>query len=150
MVTENDLITALEPDEVDYGRIVQFIGRDAFPFLPALINSDRLDIAAKAVSLAGLLPGQERIDALDQAAHSSHTVLRIASAAAAQNLSGPEAEQLVPLLLNDSEPAVRKLAVRASELVSRLPQVQAALNRMASADPIMELRTFAAQFSDHE
>jgi HEAT repeat protein len=150
VVTQDELTAALEPDEVDYDRIIRFIGRDAFPFLPALIDGDRPDIAAKATSLAGLLTGQERLPALERAAHSSHAVVRIAAAAAAQNISGPEAERLVPLLLDDAEPAVRKLAIQASELVPGVPQVQAALNRVAADDPVVELRDLAARLPRHE
>jgi len=145
VVTRDELIAALEPDEVDYDRVVRFLGSDALPLLPELIDGERLDIAAKATSLAGRLTGEDRLPALERAARSPHAVVRIAAAAAAEYVSAPEAERLVPLLLDDAEPAVRKLAIRASEPLSGLPQVQAALERVAAADPVEGLRDLVAQ-----
>ena len=140
MVTRDELIAALEPDEVDYDRIVRFIGADALPMLPELIDGDRLDLAAKATSLAGLLVGDQRLPVLDQAARSPHAVVRIAAAAAAESVSATEAEQLVPLLLDDKEPSVRKLAVRAAAPIAQRPPVRAALDRIATDDPVHALR----------
>lgn len=145
MVTRDELITALEPDEVDYDRIVRFIGADALPLLPELIDGDRLDLAAKATSLAGLLEGDERLPVLERAARSEHAVVRIAAAASAESVNATEAERLVPLLLDDDEPSVRKLAIRAAAPVAQRQQVRAALDRIAADDPVDALRDAVVQ-----
>ena len=148
MVTRDELVAALEPDEVDYDRIVGIIGADALRLLPELIDGERLDLAAKATSLAGLLEGDQRLPVLDRAARSPHAVVRIAAAAAAESVSATEAERLVVLLLDDEEPSVRKLAIRAAAPIARRPQVHAALDRIAAADPLDALRDAVVRLPD--
>lgn len=150
MVTRDELIAALEPDEVDYDRIVRVIGAAALPLLPELIDGARLDLAAKATSLAGLLAGDQRLPVLEQAARSPHAVVRVSAAAAAETVSPAEAERLVPLLLADEDPSVRKLAIRAAGPLARQPQVRAALDRIAAADPVVALRDAVVRLSSHQ
>lgn len=140
MVTREELIAALEPDEVDYDRVVRLVGSDALPLLPDLVDGDRPDIAAKAASLAGLLPGPGRAPALERAARSTHPTVRVAAAAAAEHVTAAEAERLLPLLLDDDEPAVRKLAVRAAAPVAATEPVRTALDRIEASDPVEALR----------
>lgn len=143
MTTREELVAALEPDEVDYDRIVRYIGPEASSLLPELIAGDRLDIAAKAVSLAGLLESDERLSILETAARSPHGVVRVAAAAATASLPAREAEQLVPRLLDDADPSVRKLAIRAAAPVSQHAPVREALERVRAYDPVDALRESA-------
>jgi hypothetical protein len=144
VLTREELIAALEPDEVDYGLVAHHVGAEALPLLPDLIDGDRPDIAAKAASLAGMLSGPGRSTALEHAARSPHPTVRIAAAAAAQQVDADEAERLVPLLLVDDEAAVRKLAVRAAAPVAGAPPVRTALDRVAADDPVIALRDAVA------
>lgn len=142
-MTREELVAALEPDEVDYDRIVRHIDPEASSLLPELVAGDRLDIAAKAASLAGLLEDDQRLSTLELAARSRHGVVRVAAAAAAASVSAPEAERLVPLLLDDADPSVRKLAIRASARVTQHAPVREALERIREYDPVDELRESA-------
>lgn len=143
MVTREELVAALEPDEVDYTRLVQYFGRDALPLLPDLITGVRPDIAAKATSLAGLIDGSDRLSVLELASRSPHDVVRVAAASAAGSLPVEEAEQLVPQLLRDDDPSVRKLAIRSAGPVSTRPGVKEALDHIRREDPIDVLRSSA-------
>ena len=142
MTTREELGAALEPDEVDYDRIVRHISPEASAFLPELVAGERLDLAAKATSLAGRLEGDERLATLELAARSRHDVVRVAAAAAAASasLTVSEAELLVPLLLDDADPSVRKLAIRAAAPVSQHAPVREALKRIEEYDPVEGLR----------
>lgn len=140
MVTREELVAALEPDEVNYAHLVRYFGRDALPLLPELITGVRPDIAAKATSLAGLLEAPDRVDVLELASRSPHDVVRVAAASAAGSVSAGEAERLVPDLLEDDDASVRKLAIRAAEPVVEHPRVQEALERIRREDPVDALR----------
>lgn len=143
MVTREELLAALEPDEVDYARLVQYFGQDALPILQELISGVRPDIAAKATSLAGLIDGPDRLAALELASRSPHDVVRVAAASAAASVSTEEAERLVPDMLQDEDASVRKLAIRAAGRVATYPGVQDALDRIRRDDPIDALRASA-------
>jgi hypothetical protein len=142
-MTREELVAALEPDEVDYDRILRHIGPEASSLLPELVAGERLDIAAKATSLAGLLEGNQRLPTLELAARSRHDVVRVAAAAAAASLAASEAERLVPLLLDDADPSVRKLAIRAAAPVSQHAPIREALKRIQEYDPVEGLRESA-------
>ncbi len=150
MVTREELVAALEPDEVNYARLVQYFGRDALPLLPELITGVRPDIAAKATSLAGLIEGPDRVAVLQLASRSPHDVVRVAAASAAGSVSAAEAERLVPDLLEDDDASVRKLAIRAAGPVATHPRVQAALDRISREDPIDALRASAGDVHHRE
>jgi hypothetical protein len=64
-------------------------------------------------------------------------------------VSAAEAERLVPLLLDDEDPSVRKLAIRAAAPVAERPDVRAALDRIAVADPVVALRDVVLRLSPH-
>lgn len=150
MVTREELIAALEPDEVDYERIVRLIGSEASAYLPELIAGERVDIAAKAASLAGLLESDDRLRTLEMAARSPHGVVRVAAAAAAVGVSTSEAEQLVPIMLDDADPSVRKLAIRAAAPVTQRAPVRAALARIREYDAVDALRQSAGDLAGSE
>jgi HEAT repeat protein len=143
VVTRGELLTALEPDEVDYARLVRYFGSDVLPLLPELITGVRPDIAAKATSLAGLIEGPDRVTVLELASRSPHDVVRVAAASAAGSVSSAEAERLVPDLLEDEDASVRKLAIRAAGPVANHSRVQEALERIRREDPIDALRASA-------
>ncbi|MFC4785587.1 hypothetical protein ACT8ZV_13995 [Nocardioides sp. MAHUQ-72] len=149
-MTREELIAALEPDEVDYERIVRLIGSEASAYLPELIAGERVDIAAKAASLAGLLESDDRLRTLEMAARSPHGVVRVAAAAAAVGVSTSEAEQLVPIMLDDADPSVRKLAIRAAAPVTQRAPVRAALARIREYDAVDALRQSAGDLAGSE
>lgn len=149
MVTREELVTALEPDEVNYARLMNYFGGDALPLLRELITGPRPDIAAKATSLAGLIEGPDRLAALELASRSPHDVVRIAAASAAGSVPTSEAERLVPSLLEDDDPSVRKLAIRAAGRVGSHPRVREALDRIRREDPIEALRASAGTTTNH-
>ncbi len=149
MVTREELVVALEPDEVDYARLVQYFGRDALPLLPELITGERPDIAAKATSLAGLIEGPGRLASLELASRSPHDVVRVAAASAASSVSAEEAERLVPDMLQDDDASVRKLAIRAAGPVATHPRVRDSLDSIHRDDPIDVLRASAGDSLTH-
>ena len=104
---------ALDPEEPNYPAAAK-LGPDALPHLERLITGDHPGLAAKAAYLAGLIGTEKSLPAMDKAARSGQTAVRIAAAAGAQHLAGDHAEAVLLQLVDDSDPGVRKVAARSA------------------------------------
>lgn len=143
-VTLDDVRAALMPDEPSYGRAAAELGAEALPHLRSLIEGDDLGLAAKATSLATLIPDERSVDVLARAVESEHQVVRIAVAAAVWRLDRFEIGPLLVPLLRDPEPSVRLNAVKSAIREPTDPRVAEALDAIRLRDPVPVIRDTAA------
>jgi HEAT repeat protein len=112
MVSMEDVRRAIDPEEPDYLAAASSLGREALPFLAELAEGPDAMTASKAVSLAGLIGGDDAVPIITRAAQADRAELRIVAVAAAGGL-GRNGEEVVADLLGDDDAGVRKYAVRA-------------------------------------
>jgi HEAT repeats len=129
-VNMDQVRAALEPEEPDYPRAAK-LGPAALPHLEKIITSDHLGLAAKAAYLAGLIGTEKSLPALQKAARSSATTVRIAAAAAARHLSNEQSDSLLLQLVDDADVGVRKVAMKSAPAVMS----DALRSRVAAAQP---------------
>jgi hypothetical protein len=148
-VTMEQVRAALDADEPDYPAAARHYGPEAAPLLAQLVREADPLLASKAAYLASLL-GDAAANVVAAAAEHVDPVVRVASAAAAGNLSAKAAEPALDTLLDDPDVGVRKAALRATgpdatalvkdHVVSRArsetdpvlrPQIESALARLA-------------------
>ena len=142
MVTMEDVRRHLDPEEPDYERAAAVLGPDALPFLAELAVGDDALLAAKAVSLAGLIGGADAIPIVAKAVQDGPAEVRVVAATAAGR-AGKPGERLLILLLRDHEVGVRKRAVSA---VSAAPSaaLRKAVEEVRDSDPHPAVRERAA------
>ncbi|WP_247048725.1 hypothetical protein [Arthrobacter rhizosphaerae] len=109
-VTMKAVLEVLEPDEPNYDKAAS-LGPDSLPHLRALVEGDDPMLAAKAAFAASLLEGDQGKDVVTAAAHSETASIRVAAAAAANNLPADSAAVILMDLVDDSDPGVRKVAL---------------------------------------
>jgi len=138
-VDMDEVRAALEPEEPDYPAAAQNLGTDALPHLETIITGDHPGLAAKAAYLAGLIGTEKSIPAVQKAARSSDTRVRIAAAAAVRHLPGEQSDPLLLQLIDDSDPGVRKIAMRSAPSVmsdalkSRVASLRQVIDKPAAA-----------------
>ncbi len=145
MVTKEQVIEALSPDEIDYPGVAAALGSDALPALAELVAGGRPDLAAKAAYLAVLIPGDQRMDVLTLAARSSEPTVRLAGASGLEVLPDDVATELAPDLLLDADVGVRKQAAAHVARIAARPSVREALRRVAVEDPHPGLREIVTE-----
>jgi hypothetical protein len=104
---------ALEPEEPNYAA-ARSLGPDALPHLEKIITSDHPGLAAKAAYLAGLIGTAGSITALERAARSSQSAVRVAAAAAVAHLPAEQSDPLLLQLVDDADAGVQKVALRSA------------------------------------
>lgn len=109
-VTMKAVLEVLEPDEPNYDKAASW-GPDSLPHLRTLVQGDDPMLAAKAAFAASLLEGDQGKDVVAAAAHSEMASIRVAAAAAANNLPADSAAVVLMDLIDDSDPGVRKVAL---------------------------------------
>ena len=109
-VTMKAVLEVLEPDEPNYDKAAS-LGPDSLPHLRTLVQGDDPMLAAKAAFAASLLEGDQGKDVVAAAAHSETASIRVAAAAAANNLPADSAAVVLMDLVDDSDPGVRKVAL---------------------------------------
>jgi HEAT repeat protein len=143
MVTMEDVRRAIDPDEPDYEGAAVLLGAEALPFLAELSRSEDVMIASKAVSLAGVIGGDEALPIIEQAVEAPAPEVRIFASKAAGRFGG-EAEELLARLLTDGDSGVRKYAVRAvAEVPSR--RLREMLEGMRVNDADLSVRARAGE-----
>jgi len=137
-------------DEPDYPKLAATLGVESVPQLRTLVEADDAAVASKAAYLLSLLPSPESLAGLEVDARSADESVRVAAAAAFGNVTslsafgaGPAAaETQLRRLLADSDPGVRKVALRSAEAVGP-HALRTAIEQMASSDPEALLRRAA-------
>jgi HEAT repeat protein len=108
VVTMQQVLDALSPDELDYNRAAK-LGPDALPYLEHLVKTADPLLASKATYLSSLIADERSVTVLKIAAQSDYPEVRVAAAAGASNLPEPAANEVLSLLKNDDDIGVRKV-----------------------------------------
>lgn len=136
-VTLQDVMNQLGREETDYVQAAR-IGADALPHLRLLVQSDNPGLAAKAAFLAGSINGDGSVQVLELAAAHGDPIVRVAAAASARHVT-QITTSLARHFLNDTDPGVRRWALRSLEL-NRPPDLTPKLNELAQCDPEPSVR----------
>jgi hypothetical protein len=144
-VTLQEVVSQLDREEPDYVQAAA-LGPEALPHLRQLIQEDDLGLASKAAYLAGAINGDESPDVLALAARHTDPVVRVAAAASSRNLTRVTTS-LATTFLDDPDPGVRKLVLKALE--AHHPQgVRAKVEDIMRNDPEIKLREQAGRIID--
>lgn len=142
-ITKQDVIERLGAYEPNYQQLAAS-GAAAMPEIIALMQGDDVVLASKATYLASLIQSDEAAEALQVAAASPHSNVRVAVAGGLRHLPGPLAERLAARLLVDPKAGVRKLALRAAQRLGPTT-LEPAVRAMASRDHVPGLRRMAEE-----
>lgn len=144
MAVTNERVRAiLDLDEPDYDAAAAELGSEALPILRRFVEGGDANRAAKAAYLAGLIGDPAAADILEFAATSADPGVRAAAASGAGHL-GTKAESVLMTLVDDADPAVRKVALRA---VPAQPgkELLAKVRVLRDAEPEPMVRELAAE-----
>lgn len=144
-VTMQEVRAHLDQEEPDY-ELAAKLGPDAFPHLLQLVQEGEPGRASKATYLAATIDGDHSLPVIEQAAASENPVVRVAAAGALSRL------QRIPIaitnaLLDDNDPGIRHLSLRALE-IHRPKGFKAKVQNISRIDPDMELRGIAADLAN--
>lgn len=128
-VTMQDVRAWLDAEEVDYVGASQ-LGPDAIPLLKELIQGADLALASKATYLVSLIRSEASAEALETAAASQESVVRVAAAAALRNLPEVQAERVLDRLIDDSDLGVRKVLLKSADRF-KSPEIEERLQQVA-------------------
>lgn len=117
-VTKAKVKKLLDPEEPDYEKAAA-LGLEAIPHLEDLIKSEDKMLASKAVYLAGLISGDKSKLVLNKAVASPSRLVRIATAATARNLTMSDALLVIKVLIRDTDPSVRRMAIKSLDRLAR-------------------------------
>lgn len=128
----------IEPNVSTYAGI----GPDDIAILQRMTQSEEPWLAARAVFAISKITDNRAVQALEASAASSRPEVRVAVAAASRALDAAVTDRLLPGLLDDSDPGVRKFAVEAVSPASATA-VQSRLRKLEAQDPTPFLRDAA-------
>ena len=134
----------MEPDYEDAARL----GPDALPHLEQLADGADVLMAAKAISLASLIGTARATQVLLKASRHPSPAIRVQAAFGVGHLDPDAAERLLPTLLDDADPGVRRTSLRSSRKVfprGDLPVgIRQQIAALATEDPEPFVREAAA------
>ena len=137
----------LDPEEPNYDQASK-LGSGALPFLAKIVQGSDLMLAAKATFLAGRIGGQGAIPILVAAGGHVDASVRVAAAGAARYLKPELASEVLPVLLIDRDPGVRKVAVRSAATKVATPQgagLRTRLEAVCEGDPDPTVRALTRE-----
>jgi HEAT repeat protein len=151
-VTMEEVLTKLAPIEPDYEDAAR-LGPDAVPHLERLAEGPDTLIAAKAISLAGLIKTGRSVQLLLKASQSATPEIRVQAAWAVGNLSPEAAQRILPILLDDADSGVRSVSLKASRKLfprgSMPPALEQKIAAMSKDDPEPFVRQASIQLLSH-
>jgi HEAT repeat protein len=142
-VASEQVRAVLDRDEPDYDEAAATLGPEALPILQRFVEGGDPNLASKAAYLAGRIGDAKAAPILELAASSPDPVVRAAAASGARHL-GAEAEPVLLTLIDDDNPAVRKVALRAVP-ASPSPNLLAKLKVLREVEPEPMVREIAAE-----
>jgi HEAT repeat protein len=131
-------LSAIEPTEAMYDPI----GPSEVDALEALLNDREAWLAARAAHALARIDSDNARDALVAAATHGRPEVRTAVAAAASRLPTETADAVLPTLLRDADPGVRKFALKSTSSASS-DAVKARVEHLARNEAIAPLRSLA-------
>ncbi|MBY0519835.1 MAG: hypothetical protein K2P79_05345 [Sphingomonas sp.] len=142
-MTDEELKFALGNEEPQYGVIIVQLTPADIPRLQALAEGGDVSLASKAIYLASLLKEDAAHQIVARAAKSGNELLRVASATALQNLPTIARAQVAEMLIQDHNPSISKMVIRAIDAPS--PQLQQRLRDLETRSTVPELKQLARQ-----
>jgi len=128
VVTMNDVLNALNPDEPNYN-IASKLGPEALPHIEKIIETADPLLASKATYLASLIDDERSISILNNASKSKYPEVRISSAHGIKNLMSTEKNKnktqsdlinrVLTDLNNDNDFGVKKAANKTISLLKK-------------------------------
>ena len=115
----------IEPDYKNAAKL----GTEAIPHLERLASGSDVSLATKAVYLASLIGGDRAVDLLFSAARSPTPEVRVQAAAAARNVPGPKAANILFTALDDSDVGVRNVALKSTKEIFVTSAMSAAIRK---------------------
>lgn len=140
-MTDEELKFALGNEEPQYGVIVVQLTPADIPRLQALAEGGDVALASKAIYVASLLKEDAAHQIVARAAKSGNELLRVASATALQNLPTAARVQVADTLIQDQNPSISKMVIRAIDAPT--PQLQQRLRDLETRSAIPELKALA-------
>jgi hypothetical protein len=142
-MTEDELRIALDNEEPQYAALAARLDASDVPRLRKLATGDDMARATKAVYLASLVEQDEAHDIVVEAARSPKELMRIASATALPNLPIAKREIAADTLIDEANPAVAKLVLRAVDV--RSTRLAPKIRALEARSPHAELKTLARE-----
>jgi hypothetical protein len=141
-MTEQELIQELDNEELHYRAVAARLDASDVPKLRAIAEGADVARATKAVYLASLVDKGDAHEIVVKAASSPTELVRIASATALENLPAAMRDRAADRLIDDVNPAVSKLVLRAVDVNSPMlgPKIRALKDRTT----LPEIRDLAA------
>jgi len=141
-LTLHDVVRVLSPDEADLRQAAAALDSQAIPHLEALVRGPDPMLAAKAAYVAGLLEEAGGMAVVRTAATSPEKMVRVAAVTVAKNLPTDRSVPILQILLTDSDPECRRLAIEATP-VQAISQLESELELLSLTDPYPALRESA-------
>jgi len=147
-VTREQVRAVLNPDEPDYGSAAR-LGPGALPYLEEMTAGADASLAAKAVYAASLIRDRRSAAVVRSGSANRRAEVRVASAAAAGNLTREAGTDILTDLLGDSDSGVRETALKTIKpaITGSAPPASALtrVRNMAATDPQAYIRDLARQ-----
>jgi HEAT repeat protein len=136
--------TLINLDEPDYDALAKQLGPAAIPHLRTIVKGQDPMLASKAVHVVSLISDDRSAEVLTEAAQSPEAIVRVAAAGALRNLQVPAPMVALRDLLTDTDPGVRKVALRSIEVKPELGAKDTVM-KLATHDPDDTVRNLASQ-----
>lgn len=142
-MTDQELLFALGNEEPHYPAIVARLDESDVARVRSLAEGADIALASKAIYLASLLGSSDAHDIVVRAAQGHNALTRVASATGLPNLPSAARERAAEMLIQDSNPAVSKLVLRAIDAPSR--SLAEKVRDLGSRSDLPEIRELARQ-----
>lgn len=141
-MSETALRAKLSCEEPVYRDLAASVTEEDLPALRALARGEEEGVATKAIYLASLLEPESAHEIVLEAANSRSELRRIAAGSGMVNLPPEKAERIALRLLDEKNPALKKLVLRGIRAPS--PGLAAKIRSMGAAPDLPEqLRAMA-------
>lgn len=138
MTTMEELINILGAEEPEYD-LPALNDASIIPLLATLIGGADSRLAARAVGVAAKIGDDEAVALVREAAASSDSLLRIAAAAAVENLPSDAASEILATLVRDDDAGVRYVAL-GSVPDDPTPDLVASIESLGEDEPESDVR----------
>lgn len=140
----NQLRQMINADEPDYTAVAR-MGPEVLPALRQFVAGSNPGLAAKAASAASLIAHPGAVEVVRQAAQSASPIVRIAAAGATRRMRAPNMSSLILALTRDSDPGVRKFAIKSAATRPDDRALAARVRELETRDPSPTIRALAAR-----
>jgi HEAT repeat protein len=143
-VDNNQLRRILNSFEPNYAAITR-MGPAVLPALAQLARGSDVGIASRAVYAAGLFNDPRVAGIIAQAARHASALVRLTAADATRNTRAPGVNQTILALTRDSDPGVRKFAIKSAAARPGDAALAARVRALQTSDPSPTIRALASR-----